>query len=290
MRVGQTVDVRGCSAYPKRELHGARDLRRRRGRLRSRTACRCGRDIDNRDGALKPEMFASFRILTSDATPSRPPCPKPRSSMRATPPMCGWPRATGSLAYRSIRTGRNNGGLVEVIEGLSRASRSCTKGGLFIDQAAASGNHMNAIVSFALRQRVLIVVLLVMVLVAGDRRAFCAQYRGVPRPGAAAGRRRDPKYRAIGRGDRALHHHPARDPDGGNPQCAGHPHDLAVRVVRRQGAIHLRFHLLPGGAVGHQPPVAARRRCRTARSRRSRLPARSARSTAIGWSGRPTIR
>jgi cobalt-zinc-cadmium efflux system membrane fusion protein len=44
------------------------------------------------------------------------------------------------LAYRGIRTGRNNDGLVEVLEGLKPGERIVTKGGLFIDQAAAPGS------------------------------------------------------------------------------------------------------------------------------------------------------
>ena len=37
-------------------------------------------EIDNRDGALKPEMFATFRILTSDATES-PAVPRERRGL-----------------------------------------------------------------------------------------------------------------------------------------------------------------------------------------------------------------
>jgi cobalt-zinc-cadmium efflux system membrane fusion protein len=40
------------------------------------------------------------------------------------------------LAYRSIRTGRNNDGLVEVLDGLKPGERVVTKGALFIDQVA----------------------------------------------------------------------------------------------------------------------------------------------------------
>ena len=42
----------------------------------------------------------------------------------------------GLLAYRAIRTGRSNDGLVEVLEGLKPGERVVTKGGLFIDQVA----------------------------------------------------------------------------------------------------------------------------------------------------------
>ena len=44
------------------------------------------------------------------------------------------------LAYRAIRTGRSNDGLVEVLEGLKPGERIVTRGGLFIDQAAVPGS------------------------------------------------------------------------------------------------------------------------------------------------------
>jgi cobalt-zinc-cadmium efflux system membrane fusion protein len=43
----------------------------------------------------------------------------------------------GLITYRAIRTGRYNDGLVEVLDGLKPGERIVTKGGLFIDQAAA---------------------------------------------------------------------------------------------------------------------------------------------------------
>ena len=42
----------------------------------------------------------------------------------------------GLLAYRAIRTGRTDAGLVEVLDGLKPGERIVTKGGLFIDQVA----------------------------------------------------------------------------------------------------------------------------------------------------------
>jgi cobalt-zinc-cadmium efflux system membrane fusion protein len=42
----------------------------------------------------------------------------------------------GLLAYRAIRAGRSDAGLVEVLDGLRPGERIVTKGGLFIDQAA----------------------------------------------------------------------------------------------------------------------------------------------------------
>jgi cobalt-zinc-cadmium efflux system membrane fusion protein len=45
-------------------------------------------------------------------------------------------KGDGLLVYRSIKTGRNNSGLVEVLDDLKPGERIVTKGGLFIDQAA----------------------------------------------------------------------------------------------------------------------------------------------------------
>jgi cobalt-zinc-cadmium efflux system membrane fusion protein len=42
----------------------------------------------------------------------------------------------GLLTFRSIRTGRENDGFVEVLDGLKPGERIITKGALFIDQVA----------------------------------------------------------------------------------------------------------------------------------------------------------
>jgi cobalt-zinc-cadmium efflux system membrane fusion protein len=96
-------------------------------------------EIDNRDGTLKPEMFATFRIQTSDATQS-PAIPEAAVVYEGDAAHVWVVQGDGLLAYRSIRTGRTNDGLVEVLEGLKTGERIVARGGLFIDQAAASGN------------------------------------------------------------------------------------------------------------------------------------------------------
>jgi cobalt-zinc-cadmium efflux system membrane fusion protein len=91
--------------------------------------------IDNLDGALKPEMFATFRILTGDAASSP---AVPESAVVYEGDLAHvWVLSDGGLlAYRAIRTGRNNDGLIEVLDGLKPGEQIVTKGGLFIDQAA----------------------------------------------------------------------------------------------------------------------------------------------------------
>jgi membrane fusion protein, heavy metal efflux system len=92
-------------------------------------------EIDNHDGALKPEMFANYRILTSDAALS-PAVPAAAVVYEGDAAHVWVVKGDGLLELRAIRTGRSNDGLIEVLEGLQPGERIVTKGGLFIDQAA----------------------------------------------------------------------------------------------------------------------------------------------------------
>jgi membrane fusion protein, heavy metal efflux system len=92
-------------------------------------------EIDNRDAALKPEMFANFRILTSDVSES-PAVPEAAVVYEGDVAHVWVAGAGGVLAYRLIKPGRTNDGLVEVLDGLKPGERVVTKGSLFIDQAA----------------------------------------------------------------------------------------------------------------------------------------------------------
>ena len=95
--------------------------------------------IENLDGALKPEMFANFRILTSDSSDA-PAVPASAVVYEGELAHVWVLSGDGLLAYRSIRTGRDNDGLVEVLDGLKPGERIVTKGGLFIDQVAVPGS------------------------------------------------------------------------------------------------------------------------------------------------------
>jgi cobalt-zinc-cadmium efflux system membrane fusion protein len=92
-------------------------------------------EIDNRDGALKPEMFANFRILTSGATES-PAVPEEAMIYEGETAHVWVVQGDGLISYRAIRTGRTNGGLVEVLDGLKAGEKIITRGGVFIDQVA----------------------------------------------------------------------------------------------------------------------------------------------------------
>jgi cobalt-zinc-cadmium efflux system membrane fusion protein len=133
VRLGQAVEVH-VLAYPKRAFKArvtyvAAVVDPVTHRLPVRAV------IENLDAALKPEMFANFRILTSDASDA-PAVPESAVVYEGDLAHVWVLSNDGLLAYRSIRTGRNNDGLVEVLDGLKPGERVVTKGGLFIDQAA----------------------------------------------------------------------------------------------------------------------------------------------------------
>jgi membrane fusion protein, heavy metal efflux system len=134
VKLGQSVEVR-VLAYPKRTFKARLtyvgavvDSSTHRLPVRA--------EIDNRDGALKPEMFANFRILTGE--PSESPAVPQSAIVYEGAASHVWVVANdGLISFRSIRPGRSNDGLVEVLEGLKPGERIVTKGGLFIDQVAA---------------------------------------------------------------------------------------------------------------------------------------------------------
>jgi len=134
VRRGQSVDVR-VLAYPDRTfsarvVYVAPTIDPNTHRLTVRAA------IDNADGALKPEMFASFRILTSKADQS-PGVPERAVVYEGEAAHVWVLQSDGALAVRPIRAGRTNDGFVEVLDGLEAGERVITKGSLFIDRAAA---------------------------------------------------------------------------------------------------------------------------------------------------------
>ena len=134
VRVGQPIEVR-VLAYPARVFKARLTyvgpvVDSATHRLPVRAV------IDNRDGALKPEMFANFRILTSDASDS-PAVPEAAVVYEGDSAHVWVLGGEGVLSLRAIRTGRSNDGLIEVLDGLTSGERVVTKGPLFIDQAAA---------------------------------------------------------------------------------------------------------------------------------------------------------
>jgi cobalt-zinc-cadmium efflux system membrane fusion protein len=94
--------------------------------------------LANPDGKLKPQMFASFSIITSDE--SQAPGVPEEAVVREGDQARVWVVAkNNTLTLRSIRTGRASDGMVEVLDGLKAGERVVTRGSLFIDRAARPG-------------------------------------------------------------------------------------------------------------------------------------------------------
>ncbi len=94
--------------------------------------------LDNRDGKLKPQMFASFSIITSGESEAL--AVPEEAVVREGDSARVWVvEGKDALALRSIRTGRTNKGMVEVLDGLKPGERVVTRGSLFIDRASQPG-------------------------------------------------------------------------------------------------------------------------------------------------------
>jgi membrane fusion protein, heavy metal efflux system len=94
-------------------------------------------EIPNPDGALKPEMFATFHIITSDGTQS-PSVPESAVVYDGTDAHVWVVQGTGNdqvIGLRAIKVGRAAGGNVQVLDGLKVGERLVTRGSLFIDRA-----------------------------------------------------------------------------------------------------------------------------------------------------------
>lgn len=134
VRVGQAVEVH-VLAYPQRIFKAslsyvAAVIDPTTHRLPVRAV------IDNRDGALKPEMFATFRILTSGSNDALG-VPEIAVVFEGDAAHVWVVAADNLISYRAVHVGRNNDGLLEVLDGLAAGERIVTHGALFIDQAAA---------------------------------------------------------------------------------------------------------------------------------------------------------
>lgn len=91
--------------------------------------------LPNGDGALKPEMLATLRIVTSGLTAS--PAVPQGAVVYEGEHAHVWVVGNGDvIGLREVRTGRSSNGLVEVLVGLKPGERVVTRGSLFIDRAA----------------------------------------------------------------------------------------------------------------------------------------------------------
>ncbi len=95
--------------------------------------------IANPDGALKPEMSARFSIVSANLglSPAAPLASVIRDGDAARVWVAG---ADGALRIRPVVLGVDQGGLVQVTQGLSPGERVVAKGALFVDQAGGAAD------------------------------------------------------------------------------------------------------------------------------------------------------
>lgn len=92
--------------------------------------------INNTEGALRPEMFASVTILTGEGD-SSPAVPREAIIYDGATARVWIARDDKSLESRAIKTGLSNGQYVQVVEGLNLGEKVISKGSLFVDREAA---------------------------------------------------------------------------------------------------------------------------------------------------------
>ncbi|MET4206611.1 efflux RND transporter periplasmic adaptor subunit [Bradyrhizobium sp. LA2.1] len=92
--------------------------------------------IDNKDGQLKPEMFANVTIYSAGDR-AAPAVPKQALIYEADKVRIWVAREDKSVELRQIKTGLINGNFVEVTSNLKPGEQVVTKGSLFIDRAAS---------------------------------------------------------------------------------------------------------------------------------------------------------
>jgi membrane fusion protein, heavy metal efflux system len=92
--------------------------------------------IDNKDGALKPEMFADVTIYSGKDHPTVG-VPKQALIYEGDHVRLWVAHRDKSIELREVRTGLANGDLVEVVANLRSGENVVTRGSLFIDRAAS---------------------------------------------------------------------------------------------------------------------------------------------------------
>jgi cobalt-zinc-cadmium efflux system membrane fusion protein len=94
--------------------------------------------IQNDDGKLKPQMFATFSIITSGESDAL--AVPEEAVVREGEAARVWVvQGVNDLRLRQIHTGRINNGMVEVLDGLNPGDKVVTRGSLFIDRASQAG-------------------------------------------------------------------------------------------------------------------------------------------------------
>jgi cobalt-zinc-cadmium efflux system membrane fusion protein len=91
--------------------------------------------VPNADGKLRPAMLGTSEISTS-ADSQAPGVPEAAIIREGEQAHVWVVRSDGTLEQRAVQTGRSNGHLTEVRQGLTAGERIVTRGSLFIDTAA----------------------------------------------------------------------------------------------------------------------------------------------------------
>lgn len=93
-------------------------------------------ELANRDGLLKPMMFASFAIATGEAVEA-PAVPESAVVSEGERARVFVVAGDGGIAGREISIGRRQQGMVEVVAGLRAGEKVVAAGSLFVDRATA---------------------------------------------------------------------------------------------------------------------------------------------------------
>lgn len=91
--------------------------------------------IDNADGLLRPEMFASVDIAIDDGAPT-PAVPRNAIVYEGDAARVWVARDGGAVELRHIKAGMTIGSMVQVLQGISPGEKVVTSGSLFIDRGA----------------------------------------------------------------------------------------------------------------------------------------------------------
>lgn len=91
--------------------------------------------IDNSEGLLRPEMFASVDIAIDEGAPT-PAVPRNAIVYEGDTARVWIARAEGAVELRYVKTGLTSGSMVQVLSGLKPGEKVVTGGSLFIDRGA----------------------------------------------------------------------------------------------------------------------------------------------------------
>ena len=94
--------------------------------------------VENRDGVLKPEMFANVTLYSESDTlkPESPGVPRNAIIYESSASRVWVARDDQSIELRPVKLGLSNAGMVQVLTGVRAGEKVITRGSLFIDRAA----------------------------------------------------------------------------------------------------------------------------------------------------------